>query len=263
MSDAITVLLLEHRQIAKVLDLIEEQHINLAQHAPANYGLLETMLDYLSDYPAECHHPKEDLVYRRLLKRVPDTAGSLKDLAEEHWKLAQQTQSLARTIGDSRKDSPSLDAHLAGQLKSFVDFYRFHMRMEEDHFFPLALQRLTREDLAEIDFTLFNQPDHFGGESEDKFAELHAAIAKMGTAERVGTYQRDEADLLAKFRDVASFNEAMRVTGEHVHLRRKENGYDLDYEGGITVHIPDCDEERAAWCAYFFWKATAMACALP
>lgn len=26
--------------------------------------------------------------------------------------------------------------------------------------------------------------------------------------------------------------------------------------GNIVAHIPACSESRAAWCAYFFWKAT-------
>jgi hypothetical protein len=106
MSDAIKVLLLEHRQIAKVLELIEEQQINVAQHAPVNLRLLETGFDYLSDYPAECHHPKEDLIYGKLVKQIPDLAGSIKNLVEEHWKLAQLTHNLRRAIGESTQRAP-------------------------------------------------------------------------------------------------------------------------------------------------------------
>ena len=259
MSDAITVLLLEHRQFARVLHLLDEQYVHAMGHGPVNYQLLETIFDYLLDYPAECHHPKEDLVYRTLLKRVPALSASLKDLVEEHWKLALLTQNMSQAIADTPRDEATTNQSLAVQLKAFVDYYRQHMRKEEEHFFPLASQALSREDLAEIDFRLFNQPERFGAEDDGKFAALYAAITELGIADRVDTYLRDEAAMIAKFQDVASFNDAMRATGEHVMLGRSGEGYRLECEGNVAAHIPPCDESVAAWCAYFFWKGNAQA----
>jgi hypothetical protein len=137
------------------------------------------------------------------------------------------------------------------------------MRMEEEQFFPLALQRLSRDDLAEIDLTLFSQPHHLSLEMQGRFAELHHAITQIGIADRTRTYHRDEAALLANCQDIASFNEAMRGTGEKVFLSRAADGYELECEGSSIVHIPECSESRAAWCAYFFWKATATVRAMP
>ena len=259
MSDAIMVLKLEHRQITKVLDLIEEQHINVAEGAPTNWPLLESIFDYLSHFPAESHHPKEDLVYRKLLSRIPEIAASLKNLVEEHWKLALLTKNLRGAIRNSQQDRSAMNESLTDQLRMFVDSYRQHVHMEEEHFFPLALHRLSSADLAEIDFTLFNQSHQFSTERESKFTELHDTITKMGIADRTSTYQREEAKWLANFQNIAMFNEEMRGTGELVFLTRSEAGYKLECEGNIQVHIPDCSESRATWCAYFFWKATTMA----
>jgi hemerythrin-like domain-containing protein len=263
MSDAINVLLLEHRQIAKVLHLIDEQHINVTRGEPVNFRLLGSILDYLSNYPAECHHPKEDLVYRRLLGRAPALAGSIRDLAEEHWKLAQMTQNLARAVGRLQAGETQEGEGFADQLKGFVEFYRLHMRMEEERFFPLALEKLSAGDLGEIDFVLFNQPEHFGEENGDKFAELYGAINRMGLAERQSTYQRDETAFLAGLTDLNAFNEALAVTGGNLRLGRVADGYALESEGKIVTRIPACTETQAAWCAYYFWKATADATRLP
>lgn len=263
MSDAINVLILEHRQIAKVLHLLEEQYINAAGREPINFPLLENILDYLSNYPAECHHPKEDLVYRRLLRRCPETAGSIRDLAEEHWKLAQLTQNLSRAVGAAQADDTSMHAGLADLLRAFVDFYRLHMRMEEERFFPLALERLTSEDLHEIDFILFNQPEHFGEENGDKFAGLYGAINRLGLAERHSTYLRDETALLAGFTDIDAFNKLMAIVGDRVQLSRLDDGYALESHGRLVTRIPACSESTAAWSAYYFWKATAVDAALP
>ena len=264
MSATITLLHLDHRKLAKVLDLVQRQVANMARRAPVDFRLLENAFQYLSGYPEQCHHPKEDLLYRKLLSRFPDMAESLRDLTEEHEKLAGLTQSLSRAIGESHRVSPVVDDPLMEKLRDFLEFYRLHMLMEERHFFPLALQRLSRTDFAEIDATLFDQPDHsFGREMEAHFAELHAAITLPGMADRAATDGRDEAAWLATFNDVASFNEAMQRAGEPIYLARlPEGGYVLEQSRNILVHIPACSESRAAWCAYFFWKATITADAI-
>ena len=138
-----------------------------------------------------------------------------------------------------------------------MDFYHHHMLMEEQHFFPLALHRLSRNDFAEIDFTLFDKPDPlFNKEAEEKFVKLSDEITRLGIADKASADQREESALLATFLDIATFNERMQRIGEPVRLiYTSEGGYELERKGNILVHIPACSESRAAWCAYFFWKA--------
>ena len=143
---------------------------------------------------------------------------------------------------------------------AFLDSYRGHMLMEEQHFFPLALQRLSRNDFAEIEFTLFDQPDPlFNRDAETRFAELRAEIARLAMADKPGTDDRQEAQLLASFENIVAFNIAMTRAGEPVCLtRRATGGFELDRGGEVLLRIPTCSESRAAWCAYFFWKGTAV-----
>jgi len=68
--------------------------------------------------------------------------------------------------------------------------------------------------------------------------------------------RRDESALLATFVDIATFNETMQKMGEaFVLVRSSGGGYTLECAGHAQVDIPECSEPRAAWCAYFFWKA--------
>ncbi len=140
MPDTILLLQLEHDRMAKLLDLVAQQLTNLVRHHPVDHRLLQSAFDYLSDYPDQCHHPKEDLVYRKLRSRHPDMAQSLSDLVEEHERLARLTESLRRTLGELQQDEPGTNDRFAEQLREFLDFYRHHMAMEERHFFPAALQ---------------------------------------------------------------------------------------------------------------------------
>jgi hemerythrin-like domain-containing protein len=256
MPDVVVALQLEHHRMGRLLGFLRRQATNMSLRAPVDHRLLQIAFEYLSGYPDQCHHPKEDLLYRKLVGRSPDLAGSLADLVEEHEKLADLTRNLSRAVDESQRD-PSALAGLADRLSAFLDFYHRHMLMEEKNFFPLALARLSRDDLAEIDFTLFDQPDPlFNQEAEEKFAKLSDEITRLGVADKASADQRDESALLATFRDIASFNEAMQRMGERVSLVRSPGGgYELERMGKTLVRIPACSEPRAAWCAYFFWKA--------
>ena len=259
MSSVVMLLQIEHRRMAGLLDLVEQQAANMARNAPVNHGLLEALFAYLSSYPDQCHHPKEDLVYRKLLARCPEMAGSLKDLVGEHEKLASATGDLARAIAGSRAAPPAPGGRLADRMMDFLDLYRRHMLMEEKHFFPAALQRLSRNDFAEIDFTLYDRPDPvFDLATEDRYSGLREEIARLGAGEGAGGETWVEAALLAALQDVAAFNEAMRRNGEPFFLvRSPEGGYVVRDEGDTLAHIPACSESRAAWCAFFYWKASA------
>lgn len=259
MLDVVSILQLEHRNLARVLDLLHHQAANARAGTAVNARLLELSVEYLAGFPDECHHPKEDMLYRKLVSRSPELATSLKDLVKEHAELATLTGHLRQAVARSRHDPQALDAGLANQLSAFVDNYRHHMRMEEEHFFPLAQQRLSRNDIAEIDFALYDRPDPvFNQVAEQRFAELIDAIARQEDLERAGADQREEAALLATFKNIATFNETFERWGQPIGLiGSAEGGYDLMRNGRKLAHIPACSERRAAWCAYFFWKALA------
>ena len=60
--------------------------------------------------------------------------------------------------------------------------------------------------------------------------------------------------------DIATFNKVMQRVGESLCLiASAEGGYALLRNGSVLSQIPECDETRAAWCAYFFWEGMAQA----
>ena len=256
MPDAIMLLQADHGNMTTVLDLIQQQVTNMAQGAPVNHRLLESSFAYVSEYLDQCHHPKEELVYRKLLSRFPDMAEPLKGLITEHTELARLTENLSRAIRESRQDGPASSDRLVSPLTQFLEYYRHHMLMEEQQFFPAARRMLSPENFEEIDFTLFDQADPlFNREVEERFVELRKEILRLGGTEKMEADIREESAWLATLRDIAEFNEAMKQIDESIRLTRASiGGYDLEHEGKRVVHIPPCEESCAAWCAYFFWK---------
>lgn len=161
MPDALLLLHLEHENFNGLLDLIDEQRHNLEQGNDVDINLLKSVAEYFSGYPDECHHPIEDTVLRQLCMRdskaVPDL--DLDKLSKEHKEIERLTGLLATTLSACAHAGDAQTPELGEVMQQFVNYYRDHMMMEEEHFFPLAAKALLKEDWKKIEFDLFYRED--------------------------------------------------------------------------------------------------------
>jgi len=265
MSDAVFMLRLEHGNTARVLGLLEDQAHRLETGAPVDGELLLLAHEYLSSYPEKCHHPKEDLLFNLLQRRDPRAAAALANLVAEHPLLAQRTERLGHELRDAAGCDSGPDTRLAASLRDFVDLQRQHMVREERDFFPAALRSLTRDDVADLDHRLFDQRDHlFDDESEAHFErlrrEIMALAADPARQHGYGTSRsaHDELALLRQLTNVEQLNGALSGSGFRL-VSYRGGGYSLERGGHWVMDIPDCDEGRAVWSAYFFVKGLKQA----
>ncbi len=63
----------EHGNIEKLLDTLLEEVDGKNTDHPPDYTLVAGTLDYLNSYTDGFHHPREDLLFERLVKREPDS----------------------------------------------------------------------------------------------------------------------------------------------------------------------------------------------
>ena len=179
MSQVMTQLHEEHRNIAKILDALEHQLGIFDSVGQPDYDVLEAIADYFMGFPERCHHPKENLIYRKMCERNPAQAEDRTDLEAEHEKisgLAKNFQAAVRNVLQEVEVSRSAFDEVA---RHFLKEQRHHMQMEEEHFFPQALATLNAEDWAEIDRRVFQENDPvFGGDASREFAVLREHILK-------------------------------------------------------------------------------------
>ena len=180
MTDALLLLRLEHMSTVKLLALLEREFARILAEGVADHTLLELVLAYFLGFPDECHHPKEDLIYRKMRQRDPQLAETVGDLLGEHEELAERTRSAAELARTARFDSSVTLEELVDGLREFTDFYRHHLAAEESTFFPTALSTLTRDDWAAIDFGTFDRPDPLFDEvANGRFRELRERIGAI------------------------------------------------------------------------------------
>ena len=72
LPDIVAMLHSEHRYMHALLDILEQQVEKLQPGRIADYPLMLDVVDYLSRYPDQYHHPREDLLFASLARN--DTA---------------------------------------------------------------------------------------------------------------------------------------------------------------------------------------------
>ena len=170
-SEALMLLELEHDRLNEVLQAIEDQLDGLEGRGQLDSELVRQALRYLSDFPDICHHPKEDLIARRLTEALGEARIS-DDLEADHQTLHDLTLEALESVRSRLDDDERLQS-----LRDYVSAYRRHLRHENEHFFPKARRTLSQHDFDQIDFQVFDAPDPvFDTETEGRFSALRRQV---------------------------------------------------------------------------------------
>ena len=166
----------EHRNMAKLLDALERQVAVFSKGGKPDYEVIVGAMDYFLDYPDRCHHPKEDLLARKILEGA-DTAGPLQKLEAQHEELGILTRRFAQLVRRVLDEAELSRSELTRAATEFIASQRHHMEMEEEHFLPLAEAALTPQDLAALESELLAEADPLmDPDAEARYATLRDEI---------------------------------------------------------------------------------------
>lgn len=177
MSLTMEILNQDHKNLARLLDVLERQVAQFEDGGETDFDIVRAVLEYCLTYPDLCHHPKEDAVLRRLMARNPEAAAPVAQLEEEHRKLAEVTRHFAAAVHQLIQGTKRPEEWFGDSARDFLESYRQHMEIEDTAFFPVALRELTDEDWAAVDAEIEEQIDPlFGGGPEERFKVLRNEI---------------------------------------------------------------------------------------
>lgn len=172
MTQAIAVIRKEHQNMTRLLDLLDRQ-IDLIENAvQPDYELIKEIVDYFLTFPDLYHHPKEDLIFRKIKRRAPDLAADLFDLEAEHEKVSDRLHTFTKTLVNVMLEAEVPRDSFVGIAREFIDGERQHMADEEKHFFRLALDTLSEKDWVDIDAAIANFNDPLDAEPSLRFRSL-------------------------------------------------------------------------------------------
>lgn len=98
MVEIIEILRQEHRNIEKLLRVMEQELSVFDRGERPDYEVFGAVIEFFKKYPDTCHHPKEDIIYEKFKARAPHQADSIPDLEAEHREAAVRLRRVAQAI---------------------------------------------------------------------------------------------------------------------------------------------------------------------
>ena len=179
MADVMQQLSEDHRNFARLLAILERQLAVFERSERPDYELLTAIAEYFTGFPDRCHHPKEDLILRRMREKDPVAADAVGDLEAEHDKIGELAKHFQEAVQNVLNEVEMPRSAFDAVLRHFIQDQRQHMLMENERFFPLAVKVLSDKDWTEIEMEAGNEQDPlFGDQSAQEFEALRQSILR-------------------------------------------------------------------------------------
>src|SRR4029077_1463175 len=136
MVEIIEILRQEHRNIEKLLQVMEQELTVFNRGERPDYEAFGAIVEFFKNYPDSCHHPKEDIIYEKFRTRDPGRAASVADLEAEHREGAVRLRRVDRAIESVLNDQEFLRESIDRIVRDFIDNERKHIALEEEVVFP-------------------------------------------------------------------------------------------------------------------------------
>jgi hemerythrin-like domain-containing protein len=196
MSNIIQILLEEHRNIDKLLLVLEHELEVFDRSEEPDYEILQAVIQYFQDYPESCHHPKEDMVFEKLKVRDSAAANSIGDVEAEHQVETKRLRRLVEAVEEILAGREFLRQTFHDVVHDFIEHQRQHMDKEERLLFPAAVQGLRPDDWAELDARLNDRKDPlFNGVIETKFQALQRTILRWQRETETGRVKTNRVQI--------------------------------------------------------------------
>jgi len=194
LPDTLLAIVDEHRYIARLLNLLESEARNMQAARSADLQCAEDIMHYMVHFPDRYHHPKEDLIFDRMLNMDSDTASTVIALRKDHEQMASQAVQVLASIeklqhredvrlenqvdgsqaGDKQFEEKQVDEQQVGAvLLHYVAALREHMALEERKVLRPAATSLSINDWQAIDREIAPIVDPvFGGRIKQRYVRL-------------------------------------------------------------------------------------------
>ena len=137
MTELLDRLAEDHRRLKRVMDLLEASLDRFHQGEEPDYELLTEVLQYMSDYADQVHHPSEDLLYERALQQSGQGRDVLRRLMVQHQELAQLNRRFRASLEGIVNEEVIPRDEVEQQGRELLQALTDHMALEDDQAFPI------------------------------------------------------------------------------------------------------------------------------
>lgn len=170
----------DHRNLSRLLTILEASLLDMQSDNDPNYPLMIDIVEYIDAYPEVFHHPREDILYRTAIERDPSIKDEIELVLQQHVYLTGSTHLLRDSLNAILSDAVLDKVALEAQLQDFIDAQRKHIILEEREIFPHIEKLLTSDDIKWLDEQHPPAEDPlFGEKVEERFRQLYEQILAL------------------------------------------------------------------------------------
>lgn len=181
-NPVINKLLREHDGMRSVLLAVRRQLDRLELSETPDFALLHDALYYMRKFPSVFHHPVEEQIFARLLRRDPVLADDVGRLQQEHKEIYELEAWLLEAVLQASREGAAAYPRLLDFGRRYLLIQRLHSEVEEDLIFPHALSTLGPDDWEPIERQVQHVEDSlFSGRVQQGFQSLYRDILRAGS----------------------------------------------------------------------------------
>jgi len=171
----------DHRNMSRILDLLERELHALEHDGSPDTALMLDAMHYLTHYSDSYHHPVEDVVFDHVQEVRPRTGELVRQLRAEHVQLAEDGRALYEVLREVEADVAVTRQTLAELAERYVVAQRRHMNFEEGELFPLARHELDEAAWGRVERAVETGRDPlFGRLLDQEYRALYTALQESG-----------------------------------------------------------------------------------
>jgi acetyl esterase/lipase/hemerythrin-like domain-containing protein len=202
----------EHRYVLRLIKMLEHEANILLEGGPADYGTIDDVLSYIICYPDRFHHPKEELIFDRMVNANKQTQKTLNTLRRDHKRVASMGKEMTNLLADVLKPrcTKKKKQEFANSLHSYIARLRAHIELEETQIFEPAATLLSKADWKAIDKQIKPIIDPVFGEKKSKeFEKLFRRYISHAVTVSTGAVSPKNIEKIA-----ASFERMIYASGQ-------------------------------------------------
>ena len=164
----------EHAGMRKIIIVIRSQLDLIERHAQPALILLTNALYYMRKFPSVVHHPKEELIFEKLLARGAPVQKEVEQLHAQHEEIYALEDNLIELALALQKGDPKAQAQLLEFGRHYLAVQALHVETEERILFPSALQNLKAYDWKDVRKKAVSIDDPlFGSNPSERYRYLY------------------------------------------------------------------------------------------
>lgn len=140
----------EHAAVKVALNILEHMVWEIDETGRLRYPEdAEGLIDFFSGFVDTCHHGKEERHLFPDLEKIgiPRDGGPIGVMLAEHETGRSHIRGMKQALADPGPESAAAFSHHAA---AYVELLRLHIEKEDKVLFPLAEQRLSRANQADL-----------------------------------------------------------------------------------------------------------------